>query len=231
MEYCLLEGTPSYNDTKTRIILRDEQRACITKTKRVFKDSDRMLWDCKMRFGKTVTAYSLVKEMDYQKVLVVTHRPAVVDGWKSDFQLIFDDDRVFATKANIKGEDRFTAEDASIDAENDRKLQNLVKKRIPFVYFASMQDLRGSKIAGGKFDKNRGVFSMDWDIIIYDEAHEGTQTELGLNVQSILEAPKEGKNPKKVLQLSGTPYNLLNQYSVRLPWIKRLRTLIPFSII
>lgn len=80
MEYCLLEGTPSYNDTKTRIILRDEQRACITKTKRVFKDSDHMLWDCKMRFGKTVTAYSLVKEMDYQKVLVVTHRPAVVDG-------------------------------------------------------------------------------------------------------------------------------------------------------
>lgn len=111
--------------------------------------------------------------------------------------MIFDDDRVFETKANIKGEDRFTAEDASIDAENDRKLQNLVKKGIPFVYFASMQDLRGSKIAGGKFDKNRGVFSMDWDIIIYDEAHEGTQTELGLNVQSILEAPKEGKNPKR----------------------------------
>ena len=75
-----------------------------------------------------------------------------------------------------------------------------------------MQDLRGSKIARGKFEKNRGVFAMDWDLIIYDEAHEGTQTDIGLTVQKLLEAPKAGKRPKKVLQLSGTPYNLLSQY-------------------
>lgn len=197
---------------KKKIELRDEQKACVAKTKKVFKSSNRMLWDCKMRFGKTVTAYALVKEMNYQKVLVVTHRPAVVDGWSKDFTLIFDDNRVFLTKANIKEEDRFTSEDASIDADNDRQLQNFAASNQPFVYFASMQDLRGSKLAGGKFDKNRAVFDMDWDLIIYDEAHEGTQTELGLNVQKLLEAPKAGKAPKKVLQLSGTPYNLINQY-------------------
>ena len=198
---------------KRIIILRDEQKACIAKTKKAFKNSDRMLWDCKMRFGKTVTAYSLVKEMQYQKVIVVTHRPAVVDGWRSDFDLIFgDDNRTFVTKANIKDYDRITTEDLDHDAENDRILGNLVKAGTPFVYFASMQDLRGSKVAGGKFDKNRAVFDMDWDIIIYDEAHEGTQTELGLNVQKLLEKPKAGKHPKKVLQLSGTPYNILDQY-------------------
>lgn len=202
----------SASPVKKKIELRDEQKACVAKTKKVFKSSDRMLWDCKMRFGKTVTAYALVKEMNYQKVLVVTHRPAVVDGWSKDFTLIFDDNRVFLTKANIKEEDRFTSEDASIDADNDRQLQNLATSNQPFVYFASMQDLRGSKLAGGKFDKNRVVFDIDWDIIIYDEAHEGTQTELGLNVQKLLEAPKVGKAPKKVLQLSGTPYNLINQY-------------------
>lgn len=198
---------------KRKITLRAEQRSCITKTKQVFKKNDRMLWDCKMRFGKTVTAYSLVKDMGYQKVLVVTHRPAVVDGWRTDFDLIFDGEkRVFVTKANIKESDRFAAEDPGIDAENDRALRNLAKSGMSFVYFASMQDLRGSKLAGGKFDKNRAVFDMDWDIIIYDEAHEGTQTDLGTNVQNLLEAPKAGKAPKKVLQLSGTPYNLLNQY-------------------
>lgn len=198
---------------KRTIRLRDEQRACIAKTRSVFKKGDRMLWDCKMRFGKTVTAYSLVAEMKYQKVLVVTHRPAVVDGWRSDFDLIFSgENRVFLTKTNILESDRFAPEDPSIDAENDRALSNLVTAGTPFVYFASMQDLRGSKLAGGKFDKNRAVFEMDWDIIIYDEAHEGTQTELGLNVQKLLEEPKAGKLPKKVLQLSGTPYNLLNQY-------------------
>lgn len=199
-------------DAKPKIILREEQKACISKTKRVFTRSDRMLWDCKMRFGKTITAYSLVRQMGYRKVLVVTHRPAVVDGWQSDFYLIFNDDRVFLTKANIKEEERFTAADASIDAENDRRLQNLIEKGTPFIYFASMQDLRGSRLAGGKYEKNRAVFATDWDLIIYDEAHEGTQTEIGLAVQRILEVPKAGKRPKKVLQLSGTPYNLLSQY-------------------
>ena len=197
---------------KPRITLREEQQACIDKTKRVFTKGDRMLWDCKMRFGKTITAYSLVKNMGYKKVLVVTHRPAVVDGWRSDFGLIFDDDHIFLTKANIKEEDRYTAVDASIDAENDRMLRNLAVSGTPFVYFASMQDLRGSRIAGSKYDKNKGVFSMDWDLIIYDEAHEGTQTEIGLNVQRLLEEPKAGKHPKKVLQLSGTPYNLISQF-------------------
>lgn len=195
------------------IILREEQMACIEKTLKVFANSDRMLWDCKMRFGKTVTAYSLVKKVGYKKVIVVTHRPAVVDGWSSDFNLIFnDDDRVFVTKSNMMYEDRFTAEDAGIDADNDRQLRNLANSGKSFVYFASMQDLRGSKIVGGKYEKNRAVFDMDWDIIIYDEAHEGTQTELGIEVQKKLEETKQGKTPKKVLQLSGTPYNLLNQY-------------------
>ena len=197
---------------KKKIILREEQNACISKTAKVFSRSDRMLWDCKMRFGKTITAYSLIKKMGYGKVLVVTHRPAVVDGWRSDFDLIFNDMRVFLTKANIKEGDRFTAADAGIDAENDRRLQNLSQAGTPFIYFASMQDLRGSRIAGGKYEKNRMVFAMDWDLIIYDEAHEGTQTDIGLNVQRILEEPKAGKSPKKVLQLSGTPYNLLSQY-------------------
>ena len=126
------QGMPSVDEepaapysAKPKIVLRDEQQDCIDKTKRIFMRSDRMLWDCKMRFGKTITAYSLIKNVGYRKVLVVTHRPAVVDGWQSDFKLIFDDDRVFLTKSNIKESDRFTAEDASIDAENDRRLQNL----------------------------------------------------------------------------------------------------------
>ena len=47
--------------------------------------------------------------------------------------------------------------------------------------------------------------------MIYDEAHEGTQTQRGQKVQSLLEAEKNGKAPK-VLQLSGTPYNLMQKY-------------------
>ena len=71
-----------------------------------------------------------------------------------------------------------------------------------------MQDLRGSEQVGGKFDKNNELFSAAWDFVIVDEAHEGTKTELGQNVLKELIKPDT-----KVLQLSGTPFNLFDDYS------------------
>ena len=38
---------------------------------------------------------------------------------------------------------------------------------------ASIQDLRGSDLIGGKHDKNLDVFDTEWDFVIIDEAHEG----------------------------------------------------------
>ena len=142
---------------------------------------------------------------------MVTHRPVVEDGWRNDFDLIFGegDNRAFLKK------DRFDTDssvyDAAMDARNDANLTAYQNSGKAFVYFASMQDLRGSQRADGKFDKNNAVFDMDWDLVIYDEAHEGTQTQRGQKVQSLLEAEKNGKAPK-VLQLSGTPYNLMQKY-------------------
>ena len=196
---------------KRAITLRDEQMDCVNQTLRVFRKENSMLWNCKMRFGKTVTAYALIKKAGYQKVIVVTHRPVVEDGWRNDFDLIFGegDHRAFLKK------DRFDTDssvyDAAMDARNDANLTAYQNSGKAFVYFASMQDLRGSQRADGKFDKNNAVFDMDWDLVIYDEAHEGTQTQRGQKVQSLLEAEKNGKAPK-VLQLSGTPYNLMQKY-------------------
>lgn len=196
---------------KRAITLRDEQMDCVNQTLRVFRKENSMLWNCKMRFGKTVTAYALIKKAGYQKVIVVTHRPVVEDGWRNDFDLIFGegDNRAFLKK------DRFDTDssvyDAAMDARNDANLTAYQNSGKAFVYFASMQDLRGSQRADGKFDKNNTVFDMDWDLVIYDEAHEGTQTQRGQKVQSLLEAEKNGKAPK-ILQLSGTPYNLMQKY-------------------
>ncbi len=197
-------------EIKRSITLRQEQQDAVEKTMNVFRTGDTMLWDCKMRFGKTVSAYELIKQAGFQKTIVVTHRPVVEDGWQKDHDLIFGEDspHLFVTKLS-KGPN-YEYDDA-IDSENNRTLERYAKRGIPFAYFASMQDLRGSKVVGGNFHKNEAVFSMDWDCIIYDEAHEGTQTDLGQAVQKLLETPKNGKKPK-VLSLSGTPYNLLGQY-------------------
>ena len=206
----------SENDKKIvvnapEIKLRDEQKDAVDKTLTIFKTGDKMLWNCKMRFGKTLTAYELIRRGSYQKTIVVTHRPVVEQGWEEDHSKLFgkNSDHVFMKKQDLTySEDYF---DYNSDIKNDLALKNAKNTGEHFTYFASMQDLRGSKRAGGKFDKNNAVFDMDWDLIIYDEAHEGTQTDLGQKVQSLLETEKDGKKPK-ILELSGTPYNIMDKY-------------------
>ena len=176
------------------IDFRPEQQKAIKETIKQFKIGDRMLWNAKMRFGKTITALEVAKEMAFQKVLIFTHRPVVSDGWFDDFNKIFrETEYKFGSKT--RGE----------------KIEDLVDNNVPFIYFASIQDLRGSQAVGGKFDKNEFIFLIDWDMIIVDEAHEGTQTTLGQKVLDTILSNDPKKLPK-LLELSGTPFNLLSQY-------------------
>ena len=154
-----------------------------------------MLWFAKMRFGKTLSALQVVKEMDFSRTLILTHRPVVDAGWFEDFGKIFYDKPNFSYGSKNKGNNFQVLE------------KQLTKSSSKYIYFASMQDLRGSAQVGGNFDKNNEIFSTLWDFIIVDEAHEGTQTDLGVNVLSVLK-----KHTTKVLHLSGTPFNLLDNY-------------------
>ena len=43
-----------------------------------------------MRFGKTFAAYQLAKRMGFQKVLILTFKPAVVSAWREDLQTHLD---------------------------------------------------------------------------------------------------------------------------------------------
>ena len=178
------------------IVFRPEQREAIDKTIKRFKHGYRMLWNAKMRFGKTLSALQVIKELKAARTIILTHRPVVDSGWFEDFQKIFYDrpDYLYGSKNN--GETFDTLE------------QRYHQKEAHYIYFASMQDLRGSETVGGKFNKNDAIFSTDWDLVIVDEAHEGTQTALGKAVLNEL----INKNRTKVLQLSGTPFNLLDDY-------------------
>ena len=175
------------------IALRPEQQDAINRTKKAFKKYDKMLWNAKMRFGKTITALQLIKEARYPHVLIMTHRPVVDDGWFDDFKKLGLPAAGYHYGSKKSGE----------------TFDHLVKNGGPFVYFASLQDLRGSEMVGGKAgSKNAALFATDWDLVIVDEAHEGTQTELAQNVLDQVVRP----DATKVLELSGTPFNLLDQY-------------------
>ena len=78
------------------IVFRPEQRDAIEKTEKQFRRSNQMLWNAKMRFGKTLSALQVVKDMGFRRTLILTHRPVVDDGWYDDFHKIFYDRRDFA---------------------------------------------------------------------------------------------------------------------------------------
>ena len=182
---------PVSNDA-VKIVLRPEQEEAITKTQTCFKKKDRMLWNAKMRFGKTITALELIKRSRYQHVLIMTHRPVVDEGWFTDFKKVglHNAGYLYGSK------------------QHGSSLEDILKSEKPYVFFASLQDLRGSELVGGKQgDKNRELFGNDWNLVIVDEAHEGTQTGLAQRVMEQV----VGKNTK-VLELSGTPFNIIDQY-------------------
>lgn len=194
--------------TQSPIDFREEQKDAIEKTIKVFKKGNEMLWYAKMRFGKTLTALEVIRRSQYRRVIIVTHRPVVDDGWSEDFsKIFFPGNSKHDYHYERKTKDSTYTFDEKTDSENDLKIRKLDKDGKYFIYFASIQDLRGSQIVGGNFNKNNAVFALDWDLIVIDEAHEGTQTELGDSVIKTLR-----KENTKVLALSGTPFNLLNHY-------------------
>lgn len=177
---------------------RPNQRDAIDKTtKAIKKNRKHFLWNAKMRFGKTSAAMQVAKENEMKKVLIVTHRPSVSVDWYADFGQVFVGTN-YEYSSKDKGED----------------IKVLVRGNKPFIYFASLQDLRLSKrvvedgSAGSHargFDKNDEVFDTTWDMLIVDEAHEGTQSSLG--DATFLKIPANF-----TLQLSGTPFNILHKH-------------------
>ena len=183
------------SDGFTPIIFRPEQERAIKKTLEQFKSSNKMLWNAKMRFGKTLSALQVAKQCNFKKIIIITHRPVVDSGWYEDFGKIFHGEKDYIYGSKHSG---YTVE-------------QLVESGKKFVYFASIQDLRGSDTVGGKFNKNDAAFSLNWDFVIVDEAHEGTTTTLGDTV--IENIVKDGNGYEtKFLALSGTPFNIMDKY-------------------
>ena len=175
------------------IIFRPEQAACIEKVVKHFKKADRFLVNAKMRYGKTFVSLEIVKRCKFKKTIILTHRPVVDSGWYEDFTKIFYGvtDIIYGSKST-----GYTVE-------------QLLDTGKSFIYFASIQDLRGSAEVGGKFSKNDIIFKTVWDCVIVDEAHEGTTTTLGEDTVNAV--VKEGSGTK-LLALSGTPFNILTEY-------------------
>jgi len=110
------------------------------------------LWNAKMRFGKTFTTYQLAKEMGWNRVLVLTYKPAVEQAWREDLA-----HRDFAGW-------RFHAKDDEVADFKDPS---------PLIWFASFQDVLGKDEDGETKVKNRDLYKVAWDAVVVDEYHFG----------------------------------------------------------
>lgn len=196
-----------------KIELRKEQLEAIKEAKDRFKQKagNKFLWNAKMRFGKTVCALQLAKELAYRRILIVTHRPTVNKEWLEAYEERFSDvisHYSYGTKSDTQSEgtDFYTLKKKIAETETSH-----------FLFFASMQYLRRSTLVGGDNNEQlkKDIMTYDWDLVIVDEAHEGTRTELGQKVLEYLEHKTtlaQDEKDTRMLHLSGTPFNLYEDF-------------------
>ncbi len=231
----LKTGSLFGDDEFKPIVFRPEQEEAITLALQHFCSSSgrgadkvytplgtyqQFLWNAKMRFGKTLCALELARRMGVKRTLIVTHRPVVDEGWHKDFKKIFyGTNYQYATRTD-EGE-----QTGDFFALNRRAMEG----KGGFVFFVSMQFLRLSELLNDKTQAKHNVtdtgenyqasndnerlkaeiLKADWDLVVVDEAHEGTRTALGFRV--IDEYLK--KKSTKMLHLSGTPFNLYEDFA------------------
>ena len=195
-----------------KIVPRPEQKDAIERAFKYFQRNEgkgpEFLWNAKMRFGKTVCALWLIErlnsELGKKKVLIVTHRPVVNASWYGDFKNIFKDSLDQYSYGTSKETDDESSLNGFYDIRRDAENGKCV------LFFVSMQYLRLCSLVGGRKDDSqdkKDILNYDWDLVIIDEAHEGTQTDLGEGVINYLH-----KNNTFLLYLSGTPFNLLDKF-------------------
>ena len=232
------------------ITLRSEQRDAIDQAKERFcKRSGRrgeyqyevlpeyrqFLWNAKMRFGKTICAMQLMRELDVKRTLIITHRPVVGESWLKAFKQVVGSK---SSEPKVKGNSDIhktygfgmRSDDESETVGNYYDLESFVETPgNHYAFFVSMQYIRLSELVNSKTQaKNASkelgngnstskenemlkadILKTDWDLIIIDEAHEGTLTSLGKGViQDFLK-----KEKTKMLYLSGTPFNLYEDFN------------------
>jgi hypothetical protein len=115
----------------------------------------RFLWNAKMRFGKTFTAYQLAKKLDARRVLVLTFKPAVEDAWQTDLE----------NHVDFDGWQYLSKSSGGDPTQTDPNK--------PVVYFGSFQDLLGRDAAGNIKPKNEWLHTVNWDLVVFDEYHFG----------------------------------------------------------
>lgn len=183
--------------------LRKEQQEAVEKTLAyltVHNGEGKFLWNAKPRFGKTLTAYDLIKQMKARNVLIVTNRPSIANSWYDDFE------KYIAGQTGY----RFVSDNDSLRGRPGVMTREMFVSWLPNrdenfagqICFESLQGLKGSVYFGGNYNKLEWIKNLHWDLLIVDESHEGVDT---------MRTDRAFNNIQRkfTLYLSGTPFKAI----------------------
>ena len=181
--------------------LRREQQEAVDHAVDYFylHEGGQFLYNCKPRFGKTLTVYDLCKRMKAEKVLIVTNRPAIANSWYEDYCKFLGAESGYQFVSEV---DALKGQKYVLSRSEYLKANAVSTNPYNCIEFVSLQDLKGSVHFGGQYDKLREVRDMEWDILVIDEAHEGVDT---YKTDIAFDRIKR----KYTLHLSGTPFKAL----------------------
>jgi len=174
---------------------------------------EEFLWNAKPRFGKTLTAYDLIRQMGFKKVLVVTNRPSIANSWADDFNKFIGWRKELYFVSELDSMKKKTGV-LTRNAFLGSKKKNDSGQPMEFIEFESLQNLKGSVYFSGNFDKlewlvaehkdakGNVVKGLTFDLLIVDEAHEGVDT-------FKTDRAFENIARRHTLYLSGTPFKAL----------------------
>ena len=185
---------------------RKEQAEAIDKTISYFHHTKlnepgktpKFLWDAKMRFGKTYTSLEMARQMDLNKILIISFKVEVKDSWKNELLNHVD----FVRYQWVDVKDKKSVDDCDIAK--------------PLVAFGSFQDLLGRNNLGGIKVKNEWIHTMNWDLIIFDEYHFGAWRDRAKDMfddggdMELLDDSILPITTEYMLFLSGTPFRAIN---------------------
>ena len=183
--------------------LRDEQQRAVDMTLAYLEETGgegKFLWNAKPRFGKTLTAYELIRQMKARNVLIVTNRPSIANSWCDDYE------KYLAGQSGY----RFVSDNESLRDRQGVMTRNMYSEWLRHrdenfagqICFESLQGLKGSVYFGGNFNKLEWIKNTRWDMLIVDESHEGVDT---------MRTDRAFNNIQRkfTLYLSGTPFKAI----------------------
>ena len=156
--------------------------------KAIDNNKTHLLLGAVMRFGKTFTAYQIVLQKHFKKVIVVSAVADTRESWRNDiYHKDFINDFCFVEYGSQKHSGMYLVSDKTTYQREyfyqKDFIENELTKKLKYntiIVYTTLQDLSGKLDKDTKDrtikDRHKELFNIEWDLLIADETHFATRS-------------------------------------------------------